>query len=125
MKHYLYTGHMKTAFANRLGFVIRKAEDASSLIIVDDNGEKNEIPLNSSDDILPIVEEYKVAAFVCHTLEAQLMIELAERNIEIIGGTRGKTDDIIKAYLSGELESDDFTLECTGGNCNGDCTRCH
>lgn len=116
---------MKTAFADKSGLITRKAEDSSALIIVDDNGDRVVIPVNGKDDIISCIDKYKVRAFVCLTLGIDLMIELARKNVEIIGGARGRTEDVVKAYLSGTLETDDFTLDCGSGNCNGDCSRCH
>lgn len=116
---------MKTAFPNNSGLIIRKAEEATSLIIVSGCNERVEIPLRGSLDILSCIDTNKVEAFVCHTLGVELMVQIAKRNVEIIGGARGKTDDIINEYLTGTLETDDFTLECGSGNCSGDCTKCH
>lgn len=116
---------MKTAFADKSGLISRMAEDSSSLIIVDDNGDRVEVPVNGKDDIISCIVEYKVGAFVCLTVGIDLMIELARKDVEIIGGARGRTEDVITAYLAGTLEIDDFTLECGSGNCNGDCSRCH
>ncbi len=116
---------MKTAFADKSGLITRKAEDSSALIIVDDSGEKLEVPVNDKDDIISCIDEYKVGAFVCLTVGIDLMIELARKDVEIIGGARGRTEDVVTAYLSGTLETDDFALDCGSGNCNGDCSRCH
>lgn len=116
---------MNSAFTDKSGLITRMAEDSSSLIIITDKGEKLLVPVNGKDDIISRIDEYKVGTFVCLTLGLDLMIDLAKKDVEIIGGARGRTEDVVKEYLSGELETDDFALECGSGNCNGDCSKCH
>lgn len=116
---------MITALPDKSGLIPKKAEDAEKLIISDENSLIEEIPVNGKDEIISVIKEKNVGSFICLSLGVEMMIDLALNNIEIIGGARGRTEDVLRSYLSGNLETDDFTLDCKGGSCSGDCSKCH
>lgn len=72
-----------------------------------------------------LLKEHDVDTFICTSLSTRLMIELARNNIEIVGGVRGNAIREAKKYLLGEVEENDFILDCGDVNCSGDCSKCH
>lgn len=116
---------MKIALPDKEGLLPKKAEDAAKLVIYDGGSLKEEIPVNGKDEIVSAIKEKEIEIFICQSLGVEMMIDLALNNTEIVGGARGTTESVINAYLSGTLETDDFTLDCGSGTCSGDCTKCH
>lgn len=68
-----------------------------------------------------------IEAVICGNLDPESMVDLALRQIEIIGGVKGKADRSVRNYLDGTLEQDDMVVECGGEGtvCTGNCSSCH
>lgn len=68
-----------------------------------------------------------IEAVLCGNLDPESMVDLALRQIEIIGGVKGKADRSVRGYLEGTLEQDDMVVECGGEGtvCTGNCSLCH
>lgn len=119
---------MRLALPIKEGLIVKRPEEAESVLLLDT--EENEI-LSSEEipvlnnNIIEILKEHDVDTFICTSLSTRLMIELARNNIEIVGGVRGNAIREAKKYLLGEVEENDFILDCGDVNCSGDCSKCH
>ncbi len=120
---------MKIALPTIEGLIAKKADEAKTLSLFGTDDDEilssEEIIVSSEKELVSVLKERRVDVFICLSLSSKLVIDLALANIQIIGGIRGKAEKAIKDYLLGELEGDDFTLDCESGSCNGDCSHCH
>lgn len=119
---------MRIALPTIEKLIIRKADEAKTLSLFDTDDailSSEEICVSSEDELVNVLKERAIDVFICLSLSSKLVIDLAMADIEIIGGIRGKAEKAVKDYLLGELEGDDFTLDCESGSCNGDCSHCY
>lgn len=120
---------MRAAVPVRDKIIEKKAEDAPSVILYDieeDEILSEEILTTSGEeDIVKKLSDHAVDTLICLSMGPKMVVDLALKDIQIIGGVRGKADDAVRRFLAGTLEEDDLTLDCIGGDCNGDCSRCH
>lgn len=120
---------MRAAVPVKEGMIEKKAEDARSVILYDIEEDEilSEETLTTSgeEDIVKKLSDHDVDTFICLSMGPKMVIDLALKDIQIIGGVRGRADDAVRRFLSCTLEEDDLTLDCIGGECNGDCSRCH
>ncbi len=120
---------MRIALPTIENLIIRKADEAKTLSLFDTDDDEilssEEINISSENELVNVLKEKAIDVFICLSLSSKLVIDLALADIEIIGGIRGKAEKAVKDYLKGELEGDDFTLDCESGSCNGDCSHCH
>ena len=120
---------MRVALPVREGLIEKKAEGAESIALYDiEEGEilsEEKLDAAGEENIVALLKEREVEAFICLSLGAKMVIDLALGNIEIIGGVRGRAADAVRKFASGTLEEDDFELDCVGAECIGDCSRCH
>lgn len=120
---------MRIALPTIENLIIRKADEAKTLSLFDTDDDEilssEEINVSSENELVNVLKERAIEVFICLSLSSKLVIDLALADIEIIGGIRGKAEKAVKDYIKGELEGDDFTLDCESGSCNGDCSHCH
>ncbi len=120
---------MRIAIPAWEGLIEKRAEDAPSVIFYDIEEDeilsREEISVSGEKDILKKLTSADTDTFICLSMGAEMMVDLSLRGIEIIGGVRGPADRALKKYISGKLENDDLILDCPGGECNGDCSKCH
>ncbi len=120
---------MRIALPTIEKLIIRKADEAKTLSLFDADDDailsSEEVCVSSEDELVNVLKERAIDVFICLSLSSKLVIDLAMADIEIIGGIRGKAEKAVKDYLLGELEGDDFTLDCESGSCNGDCSHCY
>ncbi len=112
------------------GYVYQRFSQAVSFRLYDTEEEE----ILSQEDI-DIEEENKadslgdlgIEAVICGSLDPESMVDLALRQIEIVGGVKGKADRSIREYLAGTLDQDDMVVECGGEGtiCTGNCSGCH
>lgn len=120
---------MRAAIPVRDNMIEKKAEDASSIILYDIEGDEilseETITVSGEENIVNALSARGVDTFICLSMGPKMVIDLALKDIQIVGGVRGKAKNAIHSYVSGTLEEEDLQLDCIGGNCNGDCSKCH
>lgn len=74
-----------------------------------------------------VLADLGIEALMCGNLDPESMVDVALRQIEIIGGVQGKADKTIRDYLALTLEQNDMVVECGGEGsiCTGNCSSCH
>ncbi len=120
---------MRAAIPVRDTMIEKKAEDATSIILYDIEEDEilsgETITVSGEENIVNALSSLGVDTFICLSMGPKMVVDLALKDIRIVGGVRGKAKDAIRAYAAGTLEEEDLVLDCIGGNCNGDCSKCH
>ncbi len=120
---------MKAALPVREAMIVRKAEEAETILVLDiaENGIRTaeEIAVSGEEDIVNALSSHAADTFICLSLGPKMVVDLALRDIRIIGGVRGNAMEKVREYIEGTLEEDDFTLDCDSSRCSGDCGKCH
>lgn len=130
MTHFRYRGiYMRVAIPVRDGMIEKKAEDALSVILYDIEEDEilseETVRISGEENIVNTLLTLGVDTFLCLSLGPKMVVDLALKDIQIIGGVRGKAKDAVRRFVSGTLEEEDLQLDCIGSGCNGDCSRCH
>ncbi len=120
---------MRAAIPVRDGMIEKKAEDARSVVLYDIEEDEilseETLEISGEENIVRRLSSLGVDTFLCLSLGPKMVVDLALKDIQIIGGVRGKAKDAIRCFVAGTLEEEDLQLDCIGGDCNGDCSRCH
>ena len=123
---------MKIAIPAEKGFVCEHFEKAEDFIIYTIEDPK---PLTS--EILPregknlrataqLLKDKAVTLVICGEIEAEARRAVEGANMLLFSGIVGSTDEIVKAFLEGNLDygTEENDMEVTGG-CSGNCSSCH
>lgn len=109
--------------------IIKKADDAKEIVIFEiENNEilSCEVVMVPVSSLLPaILKEKNVDTFICFSMTSRLVIDLAMKDIHILGGVSGNARKAVENYLKGELEQEDLFLDCGTNECSGNCSSCH
>lgn len=120
---------MRVAIPVREEMIEKKAEDAEAVILYDIEEDEilseETITVKGEENIVNALSSHEADTFICLAMGPKMVIDLALKDIQIVGGVRGKAKNIIHQYVSGTLETEDLVLDCIGGNCKGDCSKCH
>ncbi len=90
------------------------------LLVIDrtkDKELKNEVSLThlGTMERVGFLAEARVKVLICGVISDPLVPVLESRNIRVIPGISGRVDDVIKAFFSGSLQQDKFTMPgCRG-----------
>jgi FKBP-type peptidyl-prolyl cis-trans isomerase 2/predicted Fe-Mo cluster-binding NifX family protein len=99
-------GEVFQHFGHTEEFKVYEVEDGKvvSSEVIDSNGQGHGALAN-------LLAGKQVDVIICGGIGGGAMQALSENNIEVVAGAAGNTDDVVAAYLKGELES-------TGVNCD-------
>ena len=99
-------GEVFQHFGHTEEFKVYEVEDGKvvSSEVIDSNGQGH-------GALATLLAGKQVDVIICGGIGGGAMQALSENNIEVVAGAAGNTDDVVAAYLKGELES-------TGVNCD-------